>query len=77
MREDSPHYGVGASSVVVQGAVVNGVPAAVEIIREVEERVAAIQQGGLVFEFLHPDACRREAREGPLPWLGAGPHGSE
>lgn len=62
---DSPHYGVGASFVVVESVVVNSMPAAVEIVREVDEHVAAVQQGGLVFEFLHPDACRREARKRP------------
>lgn len=48
---------------VVERVVVNGMPTAVEIIREVDERVTAIQQGGLVFELLHPDACRREAQD--------------
>ena len=40
----SPHYGVGASFVVVERVVVNGVPAAMEIIRQVHECVTAIQQ---------------------------------
>lgn len=71
---DSPHYGVGASFVVVERVVVNGMPTAVEIIREVDERVTAIQQGGLVFELLHPDACRREAQERLLPALWPGNH---
>lgn len=66
---DSPHYGVGSSFVVVERVVVNGMPTAVEIIREVDERVTAIQQGGLVFELLHPDACRREAQDRLLPAL--------
>lgn len=60
---DSPHYGVGSSFVVVERVVVNGMPTAMEIIREVHKSVSAIQQGGLVFEFLHPDACREEARK--------------
>lgn len=59
---------------VVERAVVNGMPTAMEIIREVDERVTAIQQGGLVLEFLHPDACRREARERLLPSLWSGSH---
>lgn len=41
---DSPHYGVGASFVVVETVVVNGVPTAMEIVREVDERVTAVQQ---------------------------------
>ena len=48
---------------VVERVVVNSVPTAMEIVREVDERVTAIQQCGLVFELLHPDACRRETRE--------------
>lgn len=40
----SPHYGVGASFVVVERVVVNGMPAAMEIIRQVHECVTAIQQ---------------------------------
>lgn len=42
---------------VVESAAVNHVPTAVEVIREMDERVTAVQQGGLVFELLHPDAC--------------------
>lgn len=61
--EDSPHDGVGASLVVVERVVVNSVTTAMEIVREVDERVTAVPQRGLVFKFLHPDACRREARE--------------
>lgn len=57
---------------VVEAVVVNGVPTAVEIIREVDERVAAVQQGGLVFELLHPDACRREAGRGCYLLWGEG-----
>lgn len=60
---DSPHYGIGASFVVVETVVVNGMPAAMEIIWEMHQSVTAIQQGGLVFKFLHPDACRGKARE--------------
>lgn len=40
---DSPHYGVGASFVVVERVVVDSVPTAMEVIWEVDERVAAIQ----------------------------------
>lgn len=61
--KDSPHDGVGASLVVVERVVVNSVTTAVEIVREVDECVTAVPQRGLVFKFLHPDACRREARE--------------
>lgn len=42
--KDSPHYGVGASLVVVERVIVNSVPTAVEIVREVDERVTAVQQ---------------------------------
>lgn len=42
--DDSPHYGVGASFVVVERVVVNGMPAAMEVIGEVHECVTAIQQ---------------------------------
>lgn len=42
--KDSPHYGVGASLVVVERVVVNSVPTAMEIVWEVDERVTAIQQ---------------------------------
>lgn len=71
---DSPHYGVGSSFVVVERVVVNGMPTAVEIIWEVNERVTAIQQRGLVFELLYPDACRREAQDRLLSALWPGNH---
>lgn len=55
----SPHYGVGASFVVVERVVVNSVPTAVEIMWEVEEGEAAIEERRQVFELLHHDACGR------------------
>lgn len=39
---DSPHYGVGTSFVVVERVVVNSMPAAMEIIRQLHECVTAI-----------------------------------
>lgn len=44
---------------VVERVVVNSVPAAMEVMREVEEGEAAIQEGRQVFELLHHDACGR------------------
>lgn len=41
---DSPHDGIGASLVVVKGVVVDGVATAVEVIRQVDERAAAVEQ---------------------------------
>lgn len=60
----SPHYGVGASFVVVERVVVNSVPTAVEIMWEVEEGEAAIEERRQVFELLHHDACGRGGEEG-------------
>ena len=49
---------------VVESVVVNRMPTAVEVVRQMDERVTAIQQGGLVFELLHPDACRGKPGKG-------------
>lgn len=55
----SPHDGVGAPFVVVEGVVVNSVPTAMEIVREVDEGKAAVEKCRQVFELLHHDACGR------------------
>jgi hypothetical protein len=42
-------------------------PTAMEVMREVDESITAVQKRRLVFEFLHHDACRREGRGRWLP----------
>lgn len=47
---------------VVERVVVNSMPTTVEVVRKVDEGVTAVQERGPVFELLHHDACRGEAR---------------
>lgn len=56
---------------VVERVVENRMPAAVEVMREVDERETAVEKSLQVFELFHHDSCRRE--EGRL--LSISDHG--